>query len=301
VAARQDITGRKQIEEALGESEQRYRAIVSQATAGIVRKDKSGRLLFVNQAFCDMLGMSESELKGRRIWELTHPDDVGENKRLYNRLMAEGIPFQLEKRMINKQGRILWMNVSVSPVVDLSGRPRSAVSVYVDITGRKLAEKRLSLLARVSELAREVDDPHELMYGVAQAVGEHFQARRTLFNEIDLEKNREVVHRDFCIGVDSVAGEHRITDYSSVTTAEMVAGKTVVNHDSKLDPRTAADYDRSYVKHGERSYVAVPLMHDGRWVASLWISDDKPHHWGREDVSLLETILCADRRCGRGR
>ncbi len=65
VAARQDITGRKQIEEALGESEQRYRAIVSQATAGIVRKDESGRLLFVNQAFCDMLGMSEAELKGR--------------------------------------------------------------------------------------------------------------------------------------------------------------------------------------------------------------------------------------------
>ncbi len=67
----------------------------------------------------------------------------------------------------------------------------------------------------------------------------------------------------------------------------MIAGKTVVNRDSKLDPRTAADYERSYVEHGERAYVAVPLMQDGRWVASLWLSDDKPRDWDREDVSLL--------------
>ncbi len=290
VAARQDITRRKQIEEALRESEQRSSAIVSQATAGIVRKDEGGRLLFVNQAFCDMLGMSEAELKGRRIWELTHPEDVSENKRLYNRLIAEGIPFHLEKRLINKQGSVLWVNVSVSPVVDVSGRPNSAVSVYVDITGRKLAEKRLSLLVRVSELAREFEDPDELMYAVAQAVGEHFQARRTLFNEVDLENNLEIIHRDYCIGVESVAGEHPITDYSSVTTAEMIAGKTVVNRDSKVDPRTAADYERSYVEHGERAYVTVPLMQDGRWVASLWLSDDKPRDWDREEVSLVETI-----------
>jgi PAS domain S-box-containing protein len=70
----------------------------------------------------------------------------------------------------------------------------------------------------------------------------------------------------------------------------MMLGKTVVNYDSKLDPRTARDYERSYVKHGERSYVAVPLMQEGRWVASLWISDDQPRQWEREDVALIETI-----------
>ena len=217
ISIMRDITERKQIEEALRESEQRSSAIVSQATAGIVRKDESGRLLFVNQAFCDMLGMSEAELKGRHIWELTHPEDVGENKRLYNRLIAEGIPFHLEKRLINKQGSVLWVNVSVSPVVDVSGKPNSAVSVYVDITGRKLAEKRLSLLVRVSELAREFEDPDELMYAVAQAVGEHFQARRTLFNEIDLENNLEIIHRDYCIGVESVAGEHSALPITAVS------------------------------------------------------------------------------------
>jgi PAS domain S-box-containing protein len=290
VAARQDITERKQVEDALRESEDRYRAIISQATAGIVRKDPLGRLLYVNQAFCNLLGYTDTELLGRPIWELTHEGDAEENKRLYNRLMAEGIPFQLEKRLIHRNGSILWVNVSVSPVVDITGRPHSAVSVYVDISGRKQAENRLALLSRVSELAREFEDPDELMFAVSRAVGEHFQARRALFNEIDLENDREIVHHDFCREVESVAGIHTISEYSSITMAEMMAGKTVVNRASKLDPRTAADYEKSYVKNGERSYVAIPLMHEESWVASLWISDDKPRQWSRNEVSLLETI-----------
>ncbi len=142
----------------------------------------------------------------------------------------------------------------------------------------------------VNELAREVEDPDELMYEVSRAVGEHFQARRTLFNEIDLENDLEIVRRDYCRGAESVAGEHQISAYSRVTTAQMMAGKTVVNRDSQTDPRTAADYEHSYVQYGERSYVAVPLMQDDRWVASLWISDDQPRDWDKEEVELLETI-----------
>jgi signal transduction histidine kinase/CheY-like chemotaxis protein len=70
----------------------------------------------------------------------------------------------------------------------------------------------------------------------------------------------------------------------------MVRGSTVVNVDSKTDPRTAADYERSYKPHDERAYVAVPLMREGRWVASLWASDDKPRQWSKEEVSLLQTV-----------
>jgi len=224
------------------------------------------------------------------MWELTHEEDVEQNQRLYHRLMAEGIPFLLEKRLIRKDGSILWVNASVSPVMDLTGKPQSAVSVYVDVTQRKQAESRLTLLARTSEFIREYEDPEELMYAVSRVVGEHFKVRRALFNEIDLDHNREVVHRDYCREVGSVAGVHKLTDYSSITTTEMMAGKTVVNRDSKTDPRTAADYEKSYVEFGERAYVAIPLMHENRWVASLWISDDRPRQWEKAAVRLLETI-----------
>jgi two-component system C4-dicarboxylate transport sensor histidine kinase DctB len=138
-----DITERKQAEESLRESEERFHAILRQATAGIVRKDAEGKFMFVNQAFCNMLGYTESELLGKTIWQLTHNDDVEENKRLYDRTMIEGIPFKLEKRLIRQDGSTLWVDVSVSPVMDATGKPQSAVAVEVDITGRKQAEEAL--------------------------------------------------------------------------------------------------------------------------------------------------------------
>ena len=138
-----DITERKQADEALRESEERFRAILRQATAGIVRKDAEGKFMFVNQAFCNMLGYTESELLGKTIWQLTHNDDVEENKRLYDRTMMEGIPFKLEKRLMRQDGSTLWVDVSVSPVMDATGKPQSAVAVEVDITGRKQAEEAL--------------------------------------------------------------------------------------------------------------------------------------------------------------
>jgi signal transduction histidine kinase/ActR/RegA family two-component response regulator len=152
------------------------------------------------------------------------------------------------------------------------------------------SEARLTILVRVSELIRTLHDPHELSYAVAETVGRHLNVRRCLFNETDVARDLEIVHRDYCDGAESVAGEHRISDYSSVSTLDMQRGITVVNVDSKIDPRTAADYQRSYEATGERAYVAVPLMREGHWVASLWVSDDKPREWTKDELSLLQTV-----------
>ena len=152
------------------------------------------------------------------------------------------------------------------------------------------SEARLTVLVRVSELIRTLHDPYELSYAVAETVGTHLNVRRCLFNETDVQRDLEIVHRDYCDGAESVAGEHRLSDYSSVTSLEMERGITVVNVDSKTDPRTAADYQRSYEATGERAYVAVPLLREGRWVASLWVSDDTPREWSKEELSLLQTV-----------
>jgi PAS domain S-box-containing protein len=141
-----DITERLRTEEALHESEQRLRAILHQATAGIIRKDAEGRLIFVNDTFCNMLGYTQSELLGKPIWQLTHHEDVEENRRLFDQLMLEGVPFKLEKRLLRRDGSIMWMDVSVSPIMDAAGKPQSAVAVEVDITARKQAEEALQQL-----------------------------------------------------------------------------------------------------------------------------------------------------------
>lgn len=178
-------------------------------------------------------------------------------------------------------GLIWWTAVSLNR----TDRERR----LIDLALRE-SEARLTVLVRVSELIRTIHDPDALSYAVAETVGTHLNVRRCLFNETYLERDLEIVHRDYCDGAESVAGEHRISDYSAITSSEMERGITVVNVDSKIDPRTADDYERSYAQTGERAYVAVPLLREGRWVASLWVSNDKPRQWCKEDVSLLQTV-----------
>jgi PAS domain S-box-containing protein len=173
---------------------------------------------------------------------------------------------------------------------DDTGNAKAWYGVTTDIHERIEAEHRMALLAAISDMLRNVDNPSDLMYRISEAVGEHLHVKRALFNEIDLERDREIVHRDYHNGLGSVAGVHKLSDYSSITSGEVEAGRTVVNTDSKTDPRTAQDYERTYAVSGERAYVAVPLMRENRWVASFWVSDDTPRQWSAEEVSLLETV-----------
>lgn len=166
----QDITERKRALEALRESEERFRAILRQAAAGIVRKDTVGTLLFANDEFCKMIGYSSEELisEGKTCWDLTHPDDLEENQRNFNRMLRDGIPFRMERRLIRKDGSILWCNLSVAPVMDAYGIPVSAVGVEVDITARKQMEA--SLLQLNSELENRVEERTAELRSMNQAL-----------------------------------------------------------------------------------------------------------------------------------
>lgn len=138
---------RKQAEQKSRESEERYRAIINQAVAGVACTDLDGNLTLVNQKYCDITGYSADELRQRRMQDITHPEDLPRNVELFHRMRTEGKPFEIEKRYIQKDGSIVWVNNSVSVIRDRDGKPQSAVAIVLDITERKQAEAAL----RVSE------------------------------------------------------------------------------------------------------------------------------------------------------
>ncbi|MBV9243126.1 MAG: PAS domain S-box protein, partial [Acidobacteria bacterium] len=228
----------------------------------------------------------------REAWEShIHPDDRERAWDELHRAVASGADtYSDEFRLDRPDGAYVWVEATASIFRDETGKATRVLGVYLDVTERKLEEKRLKLLAEIGEVIRTTADDVELLYQVARKVGKHFDAQRCLFNEIDLKNDVEIIHRDYFDGLDSVAGRHRISDYSPITSADMMAGRTVVNHDSKEDPRTAKRYSKVYEPAGERSYVAVPLMRDGKWVASLWTSCNKAHRWSDADIRLLEMI-----------
>ncbi|HEY9695865.1 MAG TPA: PAS domain S-box protein [Trichocoleus sp.] len=138
-----DLSDRKQAEENLRQSEERYRAIVNQAVTGVVYSSLGGKLAIVNQKYCDITGYSAAELSQLRMHDITHPDDLPGNIELYNRMAVGGTPFEIEKRYIRKDGSIVWVNNYVSLICDRTGKPQSVVAVVLDITERKQAEAAL--------------------------------------------------------------------------------------------------------------------------------------------------------------
>jgi signal transduction histidine kinase/CheY-like chemotaxis protein len=280
---------------ALRDSEARLAALLEQLPVGIGLTDREGRFLIRNSLLNNFVGDRLSSLDPSfaarwRAWDeegrLLDPAEWPSARALRGESVSPGC----EMLYTGADGKQIWTRVLSVPFRDQADELSGVIVVVQDIDEQRRAENRLDVLVRVSELIRTIHDPYELSFAVAETLGSHLGVRRCLFNETDLERDLEVVHRDYTDGARSVAGEHRISDYSSITTREMQLGNTVVNYDSKTDPRTAADYERIYEANGERAYVAAPLMREGKWVASLWVSDDQPRQWTKEEISLLQTV-----------
>ena len=131
--------------EALEQSEQRFRAVFNQAAVGVsLTRVDTGQILRVNQRYCDIVGYSAEELLQRDVHSLSHPDDHAANLAQLARLKAGDITaFHMEKRLLRKGGDTVWVDLTVSPIWRPGEAPVYNVSVIQDITGRRRMQDQL--------------------------------------------------------------------------------------------------------------------------------------------------------------
>lgn len=131
-ALAQDMT------QALRESEARFRAVHDHAAFGIVQTTPEGTIIHSNPAFQRLLGYSEEELNALHWSQLTVLEDHTENHRLRRELLrGERQAYQIEKRYIHKDGRIIWGSVAVTGVRRDDGTLEFLLALIEDITARK--------------------------------------------------------------------------------------------------------------------------------------------------------------------
>lgn len=155
-----DISERKHSQEALRRSEERFRAIVDQASVGVIQGDLEGRVVFVNACQSRLLGYPEAELLGMRFQDFMPPfGKEFSDGTLFETVLRERKPHQEERRCLRKDGSLIWVHNSVTFLCDARGEPNATLMVSLDITERKRAEEALrgseEHLRLVIENARE--------------------------------------------------------------------------------------------------------------------------------------------------
>jgi PAS domain S-box-containing protein len=139
-----DVTERKQAEEALRESEERYRTLFESSRDGIIFTDMEGRILHANPYYREMLGYSEEELHALTYQQLT-PRRWQETEAaiVRDKIMSRGYSGVYEKEYIRKDGTVFPISIQVWLVRDAHGQPQGMWGIVRDITDRRRAEQAL--------------------------------------------------------------------------------------------------------------------------------------------------------------
>jgi two-component system CheB/CheR fusion protein len=127
-----DVTERRKLEQAVRRSEVRLNVFVNQAYAGVSECDLEGKLLFVNDRLCEMLGYTRDELLRRRLADITDPEDVARVRAQLESLAAGGADLQVKKRYVRADGRRLHTRERLSAIRDADGAPTSLLMVSFD-------------------------------------------------------------------------------------------------------------------------------------------------------------------------
>ena len=195
----QDISERKLIEERLRQREEQLSLTIRFAPTGICTVDLSGNFLTVNEAFCSMVGYTESELVRKPVNSITHPDDVERAELRLRQLRAGEIEqYRVKKRYITKAGGVVEAIMTAGVVHGSAGEPLLYVAQVEDLTERVEAEReatesreRLAHVTRVqligemaAGIAHEINQPLTAIGAYAQASARMIKAGMLESSEI---------------------------------------------------------------------------------------------------------------------
>ncbi len=258
---------RKQMEQALTESERQYRQIIDTAQEGIWTIDANNRTTLANQRVADMFGYTIEEMIGKLVYEFT--DDEGKAigaKSLENRRL--GINEQLDFKYIRKDGSIIWTIMETSSLYDSDGQYTGALAMLTDITERKRAEekvrKQLQYLSALSEIDRMISSSFNLQLNLTTVLV-HVIAQLGVDAADILLFHSASLRLEYAVG----HGFHtRTIEKAPVSLSKGHAARASLNRRPVYIPDLKGQPDDSprsalFESEGFVSYYAVPLLAKG--------------------------------------
>jgi PAS domain S-box-containing protein len=259
-----DITQRKQAEEALTQSEEKYRTILDEIGDAYFEVDLKGNFTFVNDQMTQHLQYSKEKLLGMNYRTFTVPEEIKNVYEAYNRVYRTGEPsLSFSHKVIRKDGTRRISNVSISPLRNVKGELYGFRGISRDITTQKrLEEEREALLQDIKRINRKLEEANkelqDFVYIASHDLREPLRkisSFGTLLQDSLKEKLNEDQQENFEFMIDGARRMQDMIDallsYSRLTTkakpSEWVDLNKVIKDLEKLELATILDETRGTI------------------------------------------------------
>ena len=300
----QDITVRKQAEEALQQSEQRYRALAESAQDYIFVVDKDGYVKYVNAFAANEFGCRPEEMVGKQMHEFFPPEIAERQLKNIREVLKSG------RRVLNDMlqvfpNRTVWIDTSLVPLGNEVDEPDSVIGISRDITRRKEAEEALQ---KNEELDKKLAQENSTIAEIGRVISS------TLNIEEVYDRFAEVVQKllpfdRITISLNNVEDKTVRIAYLTGMHIETVSVGTIIPlaeslNEQLLEKRAAIAIQieseegalkpsirtLAYCRAGIRSMISAPLISKGEVIGGLHIGSVEPNAYTQEDLNMAERI-----------
>jgi PAS domain S-box-containing protein len=286
---RHDVIERKNAEDALRDSETRFRLIADNAPVMLWMGDEVGKCVYLNAAKRKFWNVEEDRIPGFTWEDTVHPEDSEDVGKILGHAMASHEGFTLEARFHNADGAYRLLQTTAQPRFDGNGDFLGMIGVNLDVTEARLAETRRTALIELNDKFRNLDDPAEIAFAAAEILGKALKVSRAGYGTIDPVAETIAIERDWnAPGIASLAGVLHFRDYGTYIE-DLKRGETVVFADAEKDPRTIETADRLKAISAQ-SAVNMPVNEQEGFVAMLYLNHATSREWTEEELAFIREV-----------
>jgi PAS domain S-box-containing protein len=292
-----DVTERTRAEEALRESEERYRTIVQTANEGIWLVDLEGRTLYLNHHMAEMLGVEPASIIGRPVTDSCFPEDVAAARERIASNLA-GNYEQFDFRFRHQDGHAVHVLACTSPVRDAHGTVTGALGMFTDLTERRRTEEAQRFLAEVGAILTSSLDDEAMLRGLADLAVRQVAD----YAVIDLVENSGPIRRLHVASADPrnedfarrLLADPPGNDPNRRTAMVLRTGEPILadSVDAEWIAKTGdPERIRLLQDMGLQSIIMAPLLARGQAIGVLTLVSSSPiRRYGPADLALAQEL-----------
>ncbi|MEO8635190.1 MAG: PAS domain S-box protein [Gemmatimonadales bacterium] len=210
---------------------------------------------------------------------------------------AAGEPSRYDVQVQVKDGALLWIDFSLNPVRDTTGRVIYLVPSGVIIDERVRAEvalrereKHFRFLNDLVEATRTLANPAQIMAVMARMLGEYLRASRCAYADVESDGDQFTILHDYVDGCASTVGSYQLSRFGARAVATLHSGQTLIVRDVKAE-LLPADGAEMFGAIGIQAIITCPLVKEGHLRAMMAVHQTTPRDWQTAEIAIVQDVV----------